>query len=94
MFQDADAAARVYQHPLSQPFAERAGSESPHLRHLLPAALQGRPEALIVERLHQVVQRLHFEGPQRIFVVGGDEDDGGVPSDRGPAQHLEGVALG
>ena len=49
-------------------------------------------EALAVERLEQVVDRVQLEGGDRVLVVGGGEDDG-RPGDRRigaeGAQHLE-----
>ena len=33
------------------------------------------PETFAIERLEQVVERVHLEGAQRVLVVGGDEDD-------------------
>jgi hypothetical protein len=36
---------------------------------------QRRAEAVVVERLEQVVERVHLEGAQRVLVVGGDEHD-------------------
>src|SRR4051812_37675086 len=41
---------------------------------LLAGARQRLAEALAVERLQQVVERVHVEGAQRVAVVGGDED--------------------
>ena len=37
--------------------------------------LERLPEPLAAERLEQVVERVHLERPQRVLVVGGDEDD-------------------
>ena len=40
----------------------------------LARVLQRLAEALLAERLQQVVERVHLEGAQRVLVVGGDED--------------------
>ena len=42
---------------------------------LLPGLLHGLRDPLLVERLQQVVDGVHFEGLHRILVVGGGEDD-------------------
>lgn len=48
-------------------------------------------EALVIERLEQVVERVHLEGLEGIGVVRGDEDDGGGEGGAHLAQHLEAV---
>ena len=49
-------------------------------------------EPLFVERLEQVVDRVHLERAQRVLVVGGGEDDGHVAPEQ--LEHLEAVSFG
>jgi hypothetical protein len=51
-------------------------------------------EALVAERLEQVVERPRVEGPQRVLVEGGDEDDHRHAGDADLAHHREAVHLG
>ena len=60
----------------------------------LARALQRRAEALVVERLQQVVQRMRLEGAQGELVVGGHEDHHGHTTDADRLQHVEAVDLG
>ena len=55
-----------------QPAADVAGLVA---LDLLPGALQRLAEPFAVERLQQVVERADLERPQRVLIVGGDEDD-------------------
>ena len=70
--------------------AQLAGAAADH--PLGPAERFGEPR--VVERFHEVVQRVHVERTDREFVVRGDEDDGGPPRRVEPPQHLEPVQLG
>ena len=54
-------------------------------------ALDHLPEALVGERLEQVVERVNFEGAQRVLVVRGDEDDDRRAVEQ--LQHFEAVEL-
>jgi hypothetical protein len=82
--------------------------EAEHLRRRAPALglpaggarvgphpLQRGAETLLLERLHQVVDRAHVEGLAGVALVGGDEDDGrarlrlpGEPFGHGEPAHL------
>ena len=53
-----------------------------------------RPEALGAEGLQQVIERENFERAERVFVVRGDEHDGGHLGGFQRAQQLEPVELG
>ena len=76
--------------------AVRRRSRSPPFDalQLLLRAGEGLAEALAVERLEQVVDRVHVERAQRVAVVGGDEDDERhlVGADR--VDHVEAVGAG
>src|SRR5579885_1204652 len=52
-------------------------------------ALKRLLKPLLTERLQQVIQRVHLEGFERIFVVGGDEDDGGHQLGADLGYHVE-----
>jgi hypothetical protein len=66
-----------------EPRERRIGTRGfPHMRGIRRAAaardahraFDRRVEALLVERLEQVVERVHFERAQRVLVIGGSED--------------------
>jgi hypothetical protein len=59
----------------------------------LARAVQRRLEALVVEGLQQVVQRLRLEGAQGELVVGGDEDHYGHTAGADRPEHVEAVDL-
>lgn len=50
--------------------------------------LQRDEKSHIVDRLQQIIQRLHFKGSQRVLVIGGEEDDARDRSLRQQPQHL------
>jgi hypothetical protein len=56
----------------------KALGQSPRLFHLdvRLGARERLPEPVVVERLQEVVERVHLERLERVGVVGGDEDDG------------------
>ena len=54
-------------------------------------AIQRRFESLGSKGLHQVIHRMHFEGTQRVLVVGSYEDDSDAFSDQ--FQNLETIEL-
>ena len=59
--------------------------------NLFLRAIERSIEALGIDRLEQIVQRLRFEGPQRMMVVRGEEDDvEGARFGRG-GEHAEAV---
>ena len=61
---------------------------------LLRARAPAPAEALAVERLQQVVERVDVERPQRVAVEGGDEDDERHPVGADRVDHVEAVAPG
>ena len=73
-----------------QPAAEVAGLVA---FDLLAGALERVVEALAVERLQQVVERPDLERPQRVLIVGGDEDDERHALGADRLDHLEAVHL-
>ena len=57
----------------------------------LASALDGLCKPLVVDRFQQVIQRIRFEGFQREFVVGRNENDDRHVAAGQTAQHLETV---
>ena len=77
-------------HEREQPPADVAGLLAVDLA---ADALERALEALAVERLQQVVERLDLEGAQRVLIVGGHEHDRRHALGADRLNHLEAVEL-
>ena len=101
---EEDAAARLDDEaidarlaPASDPGRARCRrrSRSPPVAalELLARARERLPEPLAIERLEQVVERVHVERAQRVAIVGGDEDHERHPVGADRVDHVEAVGI-